>query len=371
MRNGTITIIAYLLGTVSIAATALPLFRSEVWWVRIFDFPRLQVLFLGVVSLVLFFLSAAAESFGEALFSAALLLAIGHQAYMMFPYTRLAGKQVEDSVSIDPSRTIRILFANVLMTNRDAARIKRIIRKAAPDVLLLVETDQWWREQMDELMCDFPHPVQHPKDNTYGMLLYSKLELVDAVVKFLVHNDVPSIHGKLRLESGDEVEFRCLHPRPPVPNEEPSSGPRDAEILVVGKENREDDNPFIVFGDLNDVAWSRTNYLFQNVSGLLDPRVGRGFYHTFHARIPFLRFPLDHYFHSNHFRLVAFERLEYFGSDHFPVLIELSLEPDSVLVQENLTPQPEEVIEVEEKIFAARAESQLSDSHPQNEKAPL
>ncbi|HJV10212.1 MAG TPA: endonuclease, partial [Burkholderiales bacterium] len=62
--------------------------------------------------------------------------------------------------------------------------------------------------------------------------------------------------------------------------------------------------------------------------GLLDPRVGRGFYHTFHARYPVLRYPLDHCFHTKHFRLVRFKRLRKFGSDHFPVSIELSHEPE-------------------------------------------
>jgi endonuclease/exonuclease/phosphatase (EEP) superfamily protein YafD len=104
---------------------------------------------------------------------------------------------------------------------------------------------------------------------------------------------------------------------------------------------------------LNDVAWSRTNYLFQNISGLLDPRIGRGFYHTFHAKLPLIRFPLDHFFHSNHFRLVDFRRLDYFGSDHFPVYIKLSYEPEAEIEQEELTATESEKTEAREKIDAA------------------
>ena len=106
----------------------------------------------------------------------------------------------------------------------------------------------------------------------------------------------------------------------------------------------------IVLGDLNDVAWSRTNYLFKNICGLLDPRIGRGFFNTFHAGYPFIRFPLDHFFHTNHFRLLELKRLESFGSDHFPVLIALSHEPDAEVEQEELEPDAEEVNEAEEKI---------------------
>lgn len=46
-----------------------------------------------------------------------------------------------------------------------------------------------------------------------------------------------------------------------------------------------------------------------------------------------MRYPLDHFFHSNHFKLVEFKRLPRFGSDHFPVYIHLSCEPEAQAVQ--------------------------------------
>ncbi len=173
------------------------------------------------------------------------------------------------------------------------------------------------------------------------MLLYSRLELVDPQVKFLVQADIPSIHARVKLRCGALVELRCVHPRPPAPQEAQDSKPRDVELIVVGKELKGRNAPAIVLGDLNDVAWSRTNYRFQELSGLLDPRVGRGFYNTFHARYPFLRFPLDHCFHSKHFRLVSFKRLRKFGSDHFPVGIQLSYEPDAARTQEEPHDMPQ------------------------------
>lgn len=340
-------------GTAMIAATALPLARADAWWIRWFDFPRLQI--LAVAALVLAgWLALATGSVLDYVFIGLLLAAIAYQCYMMFPYTVLARKQVEQSRRATPESTARLLFANVLMPNRKSARLKAIIRDTDPDLVLLVETDDWWRGQLAWLKRTHPHAVEHPRDNTYGMLLYSRLELVEPQVRFLVQDDVPSIHARLRLRGGGEVELRCLHPRPPAPQEAAASTERDAELLIVGRDLKRRQAPAIVLGDLNDVAWSRTNYEFQDVSGLLDPRIGRGFYHSFHAKYPFLRYPLDHCFHSKHFRLVSFRRLDRFGSDHFPMCIALSYEPDAAATQEEPQAGAAEKREADRKIAKAK-----------------
>ncbi|MGH9942147.1 MAG: endonuclease/exonuclease/phosphatase family protein, partial [Pyrinomonadaceae bacterium] len=276
-----------------------------------------------------------------------------YQCYMMFPYTFLSRRQVQQSTRPAGESSVRLLFANVLMSNRNGARLREIIRENDPDIILAVETDGWWQEQLREFEQTHPHVVRQPQDNTYGMLLYSRLELVNPKVKFLIQDDIPSIHALARLRSGQEIELHCLHPRPPFPTEDEKSTERDAEILLVGKDIKGRKAPVIVLGDLNDVAWSRTNYLFQDISGLLDPRIGRGFYNTFHATYPFIRFPLDHFFHSNHFRLLDFRRLPSFGSDHFPVFIALNHEPDAESQQEELQPDAAERQEAREKIDKA------------------
>ena len=62
--------------------------------------------------------------------------------------------------------------------------------------------------------------------------------------------------------------------------------------------------------------------------GNRDPRCGRGMFNTFHADYPFMRFPLDHVFHSAALALVAMRRLPHIGSDHFPILVELQLDAE-------------------------------------------
>jgi endonuclease/exonuclease/phosphatase (EEP) superfamily protein YafD len=340
------------IGVLMILATVLPFLRKDEWWIRIFDFPRLQITLITAV-VIAAYLPFRGESVAEHGFLVSLVLCLLYQGYMMYPYTLLSPKQVQQSKQPTKESTVSLLFANVLMENRNAARLKEIIREADPDLILTAEVDEWWREQLKEFDRTHPYVVSQPQDNCYGILLQSRFELINPQVKFLVEDDIPSIHARVKLRSGREVELRGLHPRPPVPEEDGRATERDAELLIVGKEVKGKKDPIIVLGDLNDVAWSRTNNLFQDISGLLDPRIGRGFYHTFHAKYPFIRFPLDHFFHSNHFRLVDLRRLAYFGSDHFPVYIELSYEPDAENEQEELHADRSEQQEASEKIDKA------------------
>jgi len=169
------------------------------------------------------------------------------------------------------------------------------------------------------------HSIKCPLDNLYGMHVFSRLPLLEPEICFLVEDDVPSIHALVKMRSGDEVRVHFVHPAPPSPTENPESAERDAELIVVARSVAGSEQPIVVAGDLNDVAWSATTRLFRKISGLLDPRIGRGMFNTFHVGYPFLRWPLDHLFHSEHFTLRFIDRLPSIGSDHFPLLTRLTL----------------------------------------------
>lgn len=181
-----------------------------------------------------------------------------------------------------------------------------------------------------------PYSVKCPLDNLYGMHVYSRLPFSEEKISYLVEKDVPSIHLSLELRTGDKVHMHFVHPAPPSPTENTESTERDAELIIIARSIAETDQPVIVTGDLNDVAWSATTRLFRKISGLLDPRVGRGMFNTFHVDYPFLRWPLDHLFHSSHFKVKNIQRLPPIGSDHFSLFTMLVYDPDGRISQEGL-----------------------------------
>ncbi|MGO1691591.1 MAG: endonuclease/exonuclease/phosphatase family protein [Marinobacter sp.] len=183
-----------------------------------------------------------------------------------------------------------------------------------------------------------PFTIKCPLDNLYGMHVFSRLPLHEAKVRYLVEEKVPSMHAMIELRSGEKVRIHFVHPAPPSPTENDESTERDAELVIVARSVADSDEPVIVTGDLNDVAWSPTTRLFRKISGLLDPRVGRGFYSTFHADYRLLRWPLDHLFHSHHFTLTSITRLPSIGSDHFPLLTRVVFAPSQGQDQEPLRP---------------------------------
>jgi endonuclease/exonuclease/phosphatase (EEP) superfamily protein YafD len=317
-------------GICMIIATVLPFLRKDAWWVRLFDFPRPQITLVTALTLGGYLFVWRSQEVLSTLFLLGLGASFVRQVALMLPYTFLFPKQVQLSTKTQQVTSFRLVFANVLMENRESDALKGLIRRVDPDIMLFVETDSWWDEQLQNFSHSHPHHVRHPQENHYGMVLYSRLELLEPEVKFLVQADVPSIHTRVKLRSGDEIRLYCLHPRPPVPSEQGRSTERDAELLMVARDVKGHGDPAIVMGDLNDVAWSYTNTLFRKMGGLLDPRIGRGFYNSFNAKLPFIRYPLDHFFHSKHFRLVDLQRLSYIGSDHFPIMITLSYEPDAL-----------------------------------------
>ncbi|MDY8108131.1 endonuclease/exonuclease/phosphatase family protein [Fulvimarina sp. 2208YS6-2-32] len=319
----TATIVLTGLAVILGLAAVIPFTRISHGIVRMCEFPRLQMVALALVGLLAtpIFITDPAWLYPLLLVYCAVLVIHG---YAIGQFTSIR-KQQSKLYEGDPhgDNVVSVLSCNVKMSNRDYQRCLDMTRDEDADLALFMETDEGWAEGLQPLKETYPYVVSRPFDNSYGMILYSRLEFVKVDVKYLTMEKVPCFVCDVRLRNGEVIRIYCVHPEPPVPTAD-SSG-RDAELVRVARLAQADDMPSIVFGDLNDVAWSHTTRLFQRLSQLLDPRVGRGFYNTFDARYWVLRWPLDHLFHDHHFSLVKIERCAHIHSDHYPIYFKLAL----------------------------------------------
>jgi endonuclease/exonuclease/phosphatase (EEP) superfamily protein YafD len=340
--------VAVLFGLLFVIATILSETSLPHWLARMWDFPRLQIIVLALLIAAIYPLleRRSGMDWYDWLVPAAMLGVACRQAAWVWPY---AGSRVtdirvrdkaEDLDSDADDDVIRLLISNVLEENDAYDLWRGVIGQETADIVACAETTQQWVDEIHQLLAEtHPHTVHVPQDNYYGMAVWSRLPISDVTVENVVQDDVPSIHMTVELANGRPIRVHVLHPRPPAPQEDDSSSARDAELTVMARRierAREEDPkqepdalPTIVCGDMNDVAWSRTTDLFLRVGGLLDPRRGRGLFNTFHAEHWWVRFPLDHFFVDRRFRLVEMRRLDYVGSDHFPVYLAVALEPEA------------------------------------------
>lgn len=321
--------------SLGILATVASLIKwRQDWWIRVFDFPRLQISFILILMLLCSYIFYSFIHLWQFILTGLLVASLIFQATKIYRFTPFAPRQVLRYKGDDEKHTLSIMISNVLQTNRNSEKLLKLVKKYQPDLILTLETDKWWGGKLTKLEKKWPNTIKKPLNNLYGMHLFSRFEIRNATINNLVRNDIPSFELQIVLKSGDLVNVFCLHPKPPFPSESDTSLFRDAELLIVGKKVENSKKPVLIFGDFNDVAWSHTTRLFQKVSELLDPRIGRGFFNTFHAGYPIFRWPLDHIFHSGHFKLIKMKRLKNIGSDHFPIYIKLYYDPDYQSEQE-------------------------------------
>ncbi len=315
----------YLIGVLVVVATLLPIWRTTRWWVRVLDFPRFQLAVLSVAVLVLTPVAAWPFSGVDLAFLGAVAATALWQASWVWRYTPLAPLEVRNArATHDRPECFRLMTTNVYMRARDSDALLKLVRDVDPDLILLVETDEWWCARLGEgLQSRYRYNLTYPLSNGYGIALFSRLELIDPGFRHLVDEQVPSIKTGVRLRCGAVIDIYGVHPQPPAPSQDSTA--RDAEMVMVGREISRSQRPAVVLGDLNDVAWSPTTTRFKEVGGLVDPRRGRGFFNTYPAGMPSLRYPLDYIFHSPHFALGSMRVLPRFESDHLPFTVTLCL----------------------------------------------
>jgi len=117
-------------------ASIAPSFNLRHWTIRAPEFPRIQYAVLAGILL--------------------LVLLVSRQ---------FLGAPSRDEHTNGRKARVSVLSSNVLMENREAHRLIELVHSTRPDILITLETDTWWQEQLDAALTDWPHRVACPQDN--------------------------------------------------------------------------------------------------------------------------------------------------------------------------------------------------------------
>lgn len=340
----------YIVSALLIIVSVLPFVNHQHWMFRVWEFGRIQltVLQLLTLGLGLFFMVDKDSLFwGTVLVHVALIV---YNAVILVPYTSAFKKKAIEDIP-KHSQTISIISVNVYQFNDRYQELINLVREVKPDILMTMESNQAWDDALTEIETDYPNFKKVPLENTYGIHFYTKLSTKHIKVNYFVADDLPSIEASVVTEDNTTFTFFGVHPPPPSPTEEDNSKERDGELLSVGKKVKEMKGPVIVVGDFNNVAWAKSSILFRKTSGLIDPRIGRGFVSTFHAKYKLLRFPIDLFFHSTDIFIEDFRTLRPVGSDHLPLFCKFFINHKEDIQEEDVeTLEQGEKQEVKEMI---------------------
>ena len=358
MKKSTLKIIFQWFSIIAILLTIIPILAVDYWWVRAFDFPHLQLTSLTFLAIILYLIKFNFKNYKDYIVLTLLAICFTYQCKKIYPYTTFADLKAGNS-SANASNKLKVFTANVLQKNTQYNDFIKLAETVNPDILLLTEVDKKWLNHIksNAFISSYNYKLEYPLDNTYGMALFSKHQLIDPKVKFLVSDSIPSIHSKVKIANLPLIQLYCVHPTPPMPQENPNSTDRDAELMEIALASMNRTHPTIVIGDFNDVAWSQTSKLFYRVSELLDIRKGRGLYNTFNAENWLMRWPLDHIFVSEEFRVKQLNRGKNISSDHFPYYTELTFEPLKANQQKAIPASKEDIKLAKKQIEKEKAKA--------------
>jgi endonuclease/exonuclease/phosphatase (EEP) superfamily protein YafD len=220
------------------------------------------------------------------------------------------------------AQQLRLLLINVHSANQDSARVLGLIEQTQPDLVLLEEITPQWMDRLAGLQTHYPHAVCEPREDNFGIALFSRVALTRAQIVYFGEAEVPSVEAEFSL-SGKGVLFLGTHPVPPASPLDLHL--RNDQLRAVAKRLGACTGPALLLGDLNTTPYSpHFGDLIQD-SRLRDTARGFLLQGTWPAAFPPLRIPLDHCLASPEFLVSDRHVGPRIGSDHLPLHLVLSL----------------------------------------------
>ena len=222
------------------------------------------------------------------------------------------------------SQKLRLLSLNVHMANERADLVLDCLRKADADIILLMEVNDRWMNSLSTLNESYPFRITAPREDNFGIALFSRLPLANSKVVEIGGAEVPSIATEAEWPGG---RFFLLGTHPLPPGSAAYAAWRNEQLKAVATLVRPQALPVIVAGDLNLTPWSPYFSALLKQSGLKNTSQGLGLFNSWPGTLAGMGIPIDHCLVSQDWIVLAKRTGPPVGSDHLPVVVEISLPP--------------------------------------------
>lgn len=227
------------------------------------------------------------------------------------------------SASSAEAKPLRVLLANVLSSNQRYPEVISLIRAEKPDLAVFIEINTAWSRALEQIQDILPNAVVHPREDNFGIAIYSKLPLQDATAKAFGLKNSVSILANIAVKE-QKLSIVATHPVPPIGNTLFSK--RNQHLAELASYIQQQQNPTIAIGDFNTTMWSPHYKSFVRTTGLRNGRSGFGIQPTWPTQLPLLSIPLDHCLVSPSVHAVESRTGPNIGSDHLPLITDLAIE---------------------------------------------
>lgn len=222
------------------------------------------------------------------------------------------------------SQLLRVLTANVLVSNTNYAPLLQLIRQEQPDAVAIVETNSGWLDAMRSVEDILPYSLESPHAKSFGIALYSKFPLtLESVETFDTPKD---FHLVAQInQANQQTVVVALHPPPPINATLFEQRNRELTEIAHYIQNIQNLNqPVLVMGDLNITMWSPHYQEFIDRTHLKNTRSGFGILPTWPIHFPVLSIPIDHVLVDPQTQVRSTRVGDNIGSDHLPLIADLT-----------------------------------------------
>ncbi|MGK0169685.1 MAG: endonuclease/exonuclease/phosphatase (EEP) superfamily protein YafD [Gammaproteobacteria bacterium] len=213
----------------------------------------------------------------------------------------------------------RILALNVNTHRGDPTKVAELIDTSQPDAVMLFEVNTTWLSAISSVTAHYPFRVHNPREDNFGIALFSRLPLREARVFRLHSNDSPTIEAVIEWPTG-AFQVVGIHPVPPFTSE--MAGRRNGQMTRLGR-YLTGKNRTVLVGDYNATPWSTAYRTIVSLSKFSACQRIPGWQATWPNKALWLGIPIDHCLASADLIGVRQQIGASAGSDHRPVLVEV------------------------------------------------